>query len=123
MLMKRTLLTVFGPLCLMPVAAQPQSITIPAGTQISIRTTSAINSRKADKSTEYPVSMDDPVTVDGVVVVPVNANAWLRVTDLNNPRLVGRASMSTALVAVTGMNGQRIDVITGNVDSQAGSHA
>jgi hypothetical protein len=122
MIMKRTLLIIFWQFCLLSVA-QPQSITIPAGTEISIRTATVINSKKADTSTEYQVSMDDPVTVNGVVVVPVNANAWLRATDINNPRLVGRASMSTTLVAVTGTNGERIGVTTGKVDSQAGSHA
>jgi hypothetical protein len=106
-----------------PQSLAPRSFTLPAGTEISIRTATAINSKKADTSTEYQVSMDDPVTVNGVVVVPMNANAWLRATDINNPKLVGRASMSTTLVAVTGTNGERIAVTTGKVDSQAGSHA
>ncbi len=120
--MKRTLLVIFCQSCLLSVA-QPQSITIPAGTEIAIRTTTAISSKNADTSREYEVSLDDPLTVNGVMVAPANAKAWLRVTEISNPRLVGHASMSTALIAVTGMKGERIEVKTGKVDSQAGSHA
>jgi len=126
--MKKTMFVISCQFCLLaaaiaqPASAQPQGITIPAGTEISIRTTTAINSRKADKSTEYAVSMDDPITIDGVVVVPARANAWLRVTEINNPRF-GRASMSLTLVAVAGATGERVEVTTGNVDSKDGSHA
>ncbi len=94
--MKKSMLVISSQLCLLtaaivqPVSAQLQTITVPAGTEISIRTTTAINSKKADKSTDYPVSMDDPIAVGGVIVVPANANAWVRVTETNNPRL-GRA--------------------------------
>jgi hypothetical protein len=128
MLMKKTVIVISFVFCMLvgataqPALAQSQSITIPAGTEISIRTTTGINSKKADKSTDYQVSMDDPITVDGVVVVPANANAWLRVTEVNNPRF-GRSSMSTALVAVAGTTGERVELTTGNVDSKAGSQA
>lgn len=127
-LMKQTIFAISCQFCLLaaviaqPAVAQSQTVTIPAGTEISIRTTTSINSRRADKSTDYRVSMDDPIAVDGVVVVPANANAWLRVTEINNPRF-GRASMSTALVAVACSTGERVDLTTANVDSQAGSHA
>jgi hypothetical protein len=120
--MKKAPLVIFCQFCALSFA-QTQSITIPAGTEISIRTTSAINSKKADTTTEYQVSMDDPVTVNGVVVVPANAKAWLRAAEINNPKFAGRASMSMVVVAVTATTGERIEVITGKVDSQAGSHA
>jgi hypothetical protein len=126
--MKKTMLVISCQFCLLaaaiaqPASAQSQNVTIPAGTEISIRTTTAINSKKADKSTDYQVSTDDPIMVDGAVVVPANTNAWVRVTEINNPRL-GRASMSTVLVAVAGANGERVELTTGNVDSKAGSRA
>jgi hypothetical protein len=98
-----------------------QSVTLPAGTQISIRTSGFIDSKTADTSKEYPVSVEDPVTINGVLVVPANAQAFLRVADVNNPRL-GRASLSTVLVAVTRTDGQRVDLRTDKVDSRDVSH-
>jgi len=49
---------------------QPQSITLPVGTEIAISTIDRIDSKTADKNKEYAASLDDPVIVDGVEVVP-----------------------------------------------------
>jgi hypothetical protein len=104
------------------VPAQPGSLVLPIGTEIAVRTIDRIDSKKADLSHEYAASLDDPVLVDGVEVVPANANAILRVTEVQAPGLTHRASLSTALVAVV-IKGQRVEVRTGNVDSKSGSQA
>ncbi|MGO9263155.1 MAG: hypothetical protein ACLQU1_43780 [Bryobacteraceae bacterium] len=104
------------------IPARPGSITLPVGTEIAVRTIDRIGSKKADLNHEYAASLDDPVIVDGVEVVPANANAILRVTEAHSPTLTHRASLSTSLVAVT-INGQRVNVETGKVDSKAGSQA
>ena len=101
------------------------SISLPVDTAIAIRTIDPIDSSKADTSHEYAASLDDPVLVDGVEVVPASAKAVLRVTELTkpgrfNPR--GRVSLSTSLVAII-VDGQRIEVQTDKVDSQSGSRA
>lgn len=104
-------------------AAAPGSvISLPVGTEIAVRTIDRIDSKKASLSHEYAASLDDPVIVDGVEVVPANANAFLRVTEAKSPSLTHRAAMSMQLVAIV-VNGQKIKVETGNVDSQAGSQA
>ena len=117
--MKKPLLLVFWWSCLLIGPAEPQSITLPAGTQIAISTVDRINSKTADLKREYAASVDDPVIVNGVTVVPERADAFLRVTDVKNSRLK-RASMSISLIAVT-VNGQRVAVDTDTVDSQSGS--
>jgi len=53
------------------------------------------------------------VIVDGATVLPANTNAFLRVTDVKNPRLK-RASPALSLIAVT-INGQRVEVRTDQV--------
>jgi hypothetical protein len=99
---------------------EPRSITLPIGTEIAVRTIDPIDSKRAkDLSHEYRASLDDPVIVDGVTVVPANVNAFLRVMELKQPKFK-RASMSISLVAVA-INGQRVEVQTGNLDSQEGS--
>src|SRR5580692_6813309 len=100
---------------------QPQSITLPVCTEIAISTIDRIDSKTADKNKEYAASLDDPVIVDGVEVVPAKASAFLRVTDVKNPKFK-RASLTLSLVAVT-VNGQRVEVNTDTVDSQSGTRA
>jgi uncharacterized protein YcfJ len=104
-----------------PAAAQPQSITLPIGTEIAISTVDRINSKTADVNREYAANLDDPIVVDGVTVAPANTSAFLRVSDIKNPKFK-RASLSITLVAVT-VNGQRVEINTDKVDSQSGSRA
>ena len=87
-----------------------------------MRTIERIDSKKADLSREYAGSLDDPIVVDGVEVVPANANAVLKVIEVQRPGLTHCASLATVLVAVT-IHGQRVRVETGKVDSTAGSQA
>jgi uncharacterized membrane protein len=104
-----------------PAPAEPQSMTLPIGTEIAISTVDRIDSKTASLNREYAANLDDPVIVDGVTVVPANASAFLRVTDVKNPKFK-RASLGITLVAVT-VNGRRVEVNTDKVDSQSGSRA
>jgi len=100
--------------------AQQQSITLPAGTAISISTIDRINSKKADTHREYAANVDDPVVVDGVTVIPAKTSAFLRVSDIKSAGYKRRASLNTSLAAVM-INGQRVEVNTGKIDSESGS--
>ena len=103
-------------------AEEAQSITLPIGTEIAIRTLDRIDSKNADLHREYAASLDDPVVIDGVQVVAANSNAFLRVTDKQNSGFTRRAALTTALIAVT-INGRRVEVETDKVDSKSGSQA
>jgi hypothetical protein len=103
------------------ISAAPQGITIPAGTEIAVRTIDRIDSKNVGLNQEFAGSLDDPVIVDGVTVVPANANAVLRIAEVKNPKL-GRATLSLTLAAIV-IDGQRMNVTTENVDSRSGSHA
>jgi hypothetical protein len=102
--------------------AESNSITLPIGTEIAVRTGTYIDSKTADPNRTYSASLDDPVIVNGVQVAPANANAVLRVTDIKNPKLTGRPSLSLVLVSVT-INGERVEVHTDKVDSHSGSRS
>lgn len=115
--------TVASPSVTTAPAAQPASggVTIPAGTVIAIRTIEAIDSANADLNREYTASVDDPVIVDGRVVVPQKSDAVLRITQSTKAGAVsGRASLSLELVAVI-TDGRRIPVSTGEATSKSGS--
>jgi len=105
-----------------PAATEPPSITLPAGTEIAIRTVDRIDSKSADLRREYAAVLDDPIVVDGVTMAPANANAFLQVTDKKSSGFKRRASVSLSLTAVV-INGQRVNVVTDSVNSQSGSQA
>jgi uncharacterized protein YcfJ len=118
-LMGPRLLLLFGGLANLVSA---QTITLAPGTEIAVRTIDRIDSKKASLSKEYAASLDDPIYVDGVIVVPANANAYLRVIDLKSAGFSRRASLSLTLVAVE-VNSRRVRVEANKVDSQSGSQA
>lgn len=105
-----------------PAAASVASITLPIGTEIAARTIDRIDSKKADKFTEYAASLDDPIVVNGLTIAPVNTTAILRVVEIHNAKVKGHPSLSTSLVAVT-INGHRVNLETDKVDSQSGSQS
>jgi uncharacterized protein YcfJ len=102
--------------------ADSGTITLPIGAEIAVRTIDRIDSKKADRSREYAASLDDPIILNGVEVVPANANAVLKIVEAQGSGLTHAASLSTALVAVI-VRGERVNVETGKVDSKAGSRA
>jgi hypothetical protein len=102
-----------------PAPVGAQTVTLPVGTEIAVRTIERIDSKKADLYKEYAVSLDDPVVVNGVTVIPVSSKAVLRVSDLQQRKLK-HSSLSLTLIAVT-VSEQRVSVETGSLDSQSGS--
>jgi hypothetical protein len=105
-----------------PVAAPPvpQIVTLPVGAKIAVRTIDEINSKTADQYREYAASLDAPVVVDGVTVLPAQTKAFFRATDIVQPSFRKRASLSLSLVAVM-VSGQKVAVETSKLDSQNSS--
>lgn len=102
-------------------AVAAQSNVIPAGTAISIRTTTDIDSRNADLTKEYQAVVDEPVVVNGTTLAPVGETVWLRIVDTRQAGAVsGRASLTLKLVGVN-VNKQRVAVETGQLVSESKS--
>jgi uncharacterized protein YcfJ len=131
--MKRPSLLVPWQLCLLlganafsqapsPALSEPESITLPIGTEIAVRTIDRIDSKKADMKREYAANLDDPIIVNGVTIAPANTRVFLRVTDVQRAGFARRASLSISVTAVN-INGQRVNVETDRVDSKSGSQA
>jgi hypothetical protein len=114
------------PLLTLPVEPSPPPpaadvVTLPSGTEITIRTIDAVDSKKDHLNTEYAASLDGPLPKDGVPVVPAKSTAILRLTEVSQAgKLTGSTSLSLRLVAIT-INGQRIPVETGDVVSKSAS--
>jgi hypothetical protein len=77
----------FVPLTPRPASSAPAPAamrTIPAGTQITVRTIDAINGKAAQAGALYRASIDDPIGVGSVVVIPRGANCTLEVISLQS---------------------------------------
>jgi hypothetical protein len=103
-----------------PARVGPQSFTLPAGTEIAIRTIDRIESKTATLDREYAASIDAPVVVNGATILPAHTKAYLRPSDINNHKLTPHPSITMALVGVT-LSGQRVNLDTGGLASEGGS--
>jgi len=103
--------------------ATVQSITLPMGTSIIVRTIDAIDSKTGDTSREYAASLDEPVIVNQVTVAPAKASAVLKIGEIKQAgKLKGSTTLSLQLVALT-INGQRVVLQTGDVPSASSGKA
>jgi len=59
-----------------------QVLTIPAGTQITVRTIDAIDGKTAKGGARYRASIDDPVAVGSQMAIPRGSNCTLEVVDI-----------------------------------------
>lgn len=101
--------------------AQSTSTTLPKGTPISIRTIDVVDSNGTVSDKDYRGTVDDPVVVNGVTVVPTGAAAFLHLVAAQKAGAVkGTASVSVRLVGVE-INGRRLAVDTGDATIQSQS--
>lgn len=57
------------------------SVTVPAGTRLSVRTIDTIDSAKNHVGDRFEASLEEPLTVDGKVVVPKGASVYGRLEE------------------------------------------
>jgi hypothetical protein len=63
----------------------PASITIPAGTQVSVRTIDSIDSTKNHVGDRFQATLEEPLVVDGNVVVAKGADVFGRLAESKRP--------------------------------------
>ena len=104
----------FAPL---PAPVAVNDVTLPAGTEITIRTIDAIDSKTGDTYREYAASLDEPLVVDQVTIAPAKSNAVLKIAEIKQAgKLKGSTTLSLHLIAVT-INDQRVALDTSDVVS------
>ncbi len=85
-----------------PPPPQPVSITIPAGTVLTVRTIDAVDSSKNHAGDVVRASLAAPVAQDGQVVIPQDANAQLRVVQVVSAgHFKGQSKVQLQLVSVS----------------------
>ena len=95
------------------VAKSAPSVTIPAGTRISVRTIDAIDSTKNRTGYRFQASLEQPLWVDGKMVVPKGADVYGRLDESKESgTFAGRSQLKLQLTGIV-VNGQTLPLATG----------
>ncbi|HEX7285992.1 MAG TPA: BON domain-containing protein [Candidatus Angelobacter sp.] len=104
-----------------PPPAAPQPVTLPAGTQISIRLNDELNSEKAQIGDVFHASISTPIQIDGRTVVPTTADVEGRVVEVKSAgRFAGQSDLVIELTRLH-MNGKSYTLATDRWSKQGSS--
>jgi hypothetical protein len=93
-----------------PAPPQPVTVTIPAGTTVTVRMIDGVDSAVNQPGQEFSASLAAPVAVGSQVVIPVNSNATVRlVTAKSSGKFAGSAQLALELTSVA-VNGTSYNV-------------
>jgi hypothetical protein len=93
-----------------PPPAAPQKITVPAGTQISIRMNDEVDSEKAQVGDVFHGSISSPITLDGQTAIPTSADVEGRVVEVRSAgRFAGQSVLTLELTSLK-MNGRSYSI-------------
>jgi hypothetical protein len=91
-------------------------VTIPAGTTIAVRTIDGIDSTKNHVGDRFEATLEEPLTVDGNVVVPKGADVYGRLAESKKSgTFTGRSELQLELTGMV-VNGQTVPVVTGEYE-------
>jgi len=96
------------------VAESTSSVTIPAGTQISVRTIDAIDSTKNHVGYRFQASLEEALWIDGNVVIPKGADVYGRLEESKESgTFTGRSELKLTLTGIV-VHGQSVPLVTGD---------
>jgi hypothetical protein len=91
-------------------------VTIPAGTRISVRTMDAIDSTYNVVGDRFQASLEEPVMLEGNMLVPENALVYGRLTESKESgTFTGRSQLRLELTGIV-VNGKLVPVVTGEYE-------
>src|SRR5579864_7740618 len=98
------------------VAKSSSSVTIPAGTRVSVRTVDSIDSTKNRAGYRFQASLEEPLWVDGNLVVPKGADIYGRLDDSKETgTFAGRSQLKVQLTGIV-VNGQTLPLVSGEYE-------
>jgi len=98
------------------VARTPGTITIPVGTHISVRTIDSIDSTQNHVGDRFQASLEEPLTVDGNVVVAKGADVYGRLAESKTSgTFTGKSQLRLELTGIV-VNGQTVPIVTGEYE-------
>jgi hypothetical protein len=96
--------------------APPAYVTIPAGTRISVRMIDGIDSTTNRAGDRFQASLQEPLVIDGNVVVPKGTDVYGRLAESKESgKFSGRSQLQLELTGIV-VNGQTVPVVTGEYE-------
>ena len=102
-----------------PAAAAPaRTVTVPAGTALNVRLTQGIDVDASQAGQKFKALVDDPVMIDGSIVIPRGASAVVQAANVQQSgKMKGSDKISLKLNSV-GFGGYVYEVATGYVETK-----
>ena len=102
-----------NPEAVAPVEVKPASVTIPAGTRISVRTIDSIDSTSSLVGDRFQASLEEPLMWEGNVLVAQDALVYGRLTQSKESgTFTGKSQLGLELTGIV-VNGKIVPVVTG----------
>ena len=103
-----------------PQPRQPQTITIPAGTLLTVRVDEALASDRSFQGDQFRATLDQPLIIDHMVIAERGARALGRVVDVDKGgRVKGVAQIGVELISLNTSDGQKIALKTETFQREA----
>ena len=98
-----------------PAPRKPAQLTVPSGTQLSVRMIDAIDSGKSQPGQTFRASLNEPLMANGRVVIPAGSDASVLLENAQAAgRIKGQSSLELRLSQIA-YNGEEYRVRTGTV--------
>ncbi len=105
-----------------PPERKPQTVTIPAGTLISVRLRNGLSTERNSADDSFQATLDAPLIVDGMVIAEKGSVQRGRIVELaRSGRVKGRAVLAVELNQLNTADGQRLDIKTDTFRREAES--
>ena len=105
-----------------PAPHQPKTLTIPAGTLITVRLRDSLSSEHNTTDESFTATLDAPLIVDGFVIAERGSLQRGRIMDLaRSGRVKGRALIALGLTQLNTADGQKVDITTDTFRREAES--
>jgi hypothetical protein len=104
-----------------PPPPQPVTVTVPANSIVTIRTIDGIDSSTNHAGEIFKASLDAPIVVDGRVIVPAGADAYVKLVSASSAgRIAGRSELSLELASIV-FQGKTYNVVSSDVKQSGAS--
>ena len=104
-----------------PAPVAMTGVTLPVGTNISIRMIEAVDSETNRVGQTFRASLDQPVMVDGNIAIPRGTDVVVKLVDAKESgKLTGRADLTLSLQSIS-INGNMVDINTQSVNQESSS--
>ena len=95
---------------------QPAYVTVPAGTRLSVRMIDGVDSTTNHPGDRFQASLQEPLTVEGNVVVPKGSDVYGRLAESKESgKFGGKSQLQLELTGIV-VNGQTVPLVTGQYE-------